>query len=349
MSFGSTLKQAREALGLSTQELSLRTKIRGDYLRALEEGNTSLLPERTFARSYLQRYARELNLDPTPLIAEFDRSVPPTPEVAQSLRGAPSNVRPPGVNPGLLAGALTAVIVLGAGGYYAYSTYLKAAPVAAIPAPTPAVTPTPAATPTAVTPPKPAPVPAATTVKLTVKSVPSGARVYLDNRDLGTTPLNAFPIDRRDQAELRVELAGRQPLKQSISLSTGRYLRANLPTTGTGQSSLADLNRPGSAPTVTPAAATPPTDTPAATTPATVAATAPRAAVSVTFAAPSWTRVTGPGGAVLYQGTPPAGSVKGFPKGVVIRTGNAGGVRVSVDGKAATPMGQSGQVVTRAY
>ncbi|THF85841.1 DUF4115 domain-containing protein [Deinococcus sp. KSM4-11] len=341
MSFGSTLKQAREALGLSTQELSMRTKIRGDYLRALEEGNTALLPERTFARSYLQRYARELNLDPTPLIAEFDRSVPPTPEVAQSLRGVPSGERATGLNPALLAGLLTAVIVLGAGGYYAYSTYMKPAPLATVPAPTPATTPAP--TPAAVTTPKPAPAPAPTTVKLTVKSVPSGARVYLDNRDLGTTPLNAFPIDRRDRAELRVELTGRQPLKQSISLEQGRNLRATLPATGTGRSSLADLNRPGSTPTVTPTAATPA----AASTSTT--STAPRAAVSVTFAAPSWTRVTGPGGVVLYQGTPPAGSVKGFPKGVVIRTGNAGGVRVSVNGAAATPMGQNGQVVTRAY
>ncbi|GHF34958.1 cytoskeleton protein RodZ [Deinococcus metalli] len=341
MSFGSTLKQAREALGLSTQELSVRTKIRGDYLRALEEGNTALLPERTFARSYLQRYARELNLDPTPLIADFDRSVPPTPEVAQSLRGVPTpNRSASGVSPAVIAGALTAVIVLGAGGYYAYSTYLRPPPVVVAP-PTPAAVAAPA-TPAPAPVPAPAPTPAPTTVRLTVRSVPSGARVYLDNRDLGTTPLNAFPVDQRDQAELRVELGGRQPLKQSISLTAGRYLRATLPATGTGRSSLTDLNRPGSAPTVTPAAAAP-------ATPAASATTAPRSAVSVTFAAPSWTRVTGPGGVILYQGTPPAGSVKGFPKGVTIRAGNAGGVRVSVNGGAAQPMGQNGQVVTRSY
>ncbi|MFC3835572.1 MULTISPECIES: helix-turn-helix domain-containing protein [Deinococcus] len=345
MSFGSTLKQAREALGLSTQELSVRTKIRGDYLRALEDGNTALLPERTFARSYLQRYARELQLDPTPLIAEFDRSVPPTPEVAQSLRGAGSPVRTTnGVNPALLAGLLTGVIVLGAGGYYAFVSSRPApvavapvsetAPVQTTPAQTAPAQTTPAATPPA------APVP--TTVRLTVKSVPSGARVYLDNRDLGTTPLTAFPVDRRDRAELRVELSGRQPLKQTVTLDRGRNLRATLPVAGSGRSALADLNRPGSAPTVTPAGTTP-----AATGTSTPAA--PRAAVSVTFAAPSWTRVTGPGGVILYQGTPPAGSVKGFPAGVTIRAGNAGGVRVSVNGAAAQPMGQNGQVVTRSY
>ncbi|MCD0162949.1 helix-turn-helix domain-containing protein, partial [Deinococcus sp. 6YEL10] len=72
MSFGAALKQARESQGLTTQDVALRTKIRGDYLHALEDGNTSLLPERTFARSYLQRYARELSLDPAPLLYDFD-------------------------------------------------------------------------------------------------------------------------------------------------------------------------------------------------------------------------------------------------------------------------------------
>ena len=341
MSFGSTLKQAREALGLSTQELSVRTKIRGDYLRALEEGNTALLPERTFARSYLQRYARELNLDPTPLIAEFDRSVPPTPEVAQSLRGTSTPAQATsGVSPAMLAGLLTAVIVLGAGGYYAFvssrPTPVAAAPVSeTTPTQTAPAQATPAATPPAA--------PASTTVRLTIKSVPSGARVYLDNRDLGTTPLTAFPVDRRDRAELRMELSGRQPLKQTVVLSQSRNLCATLPATGTGRSALTDLNRPGSAPTLTPASATP------AAAASTSTPASPRSAVNVTFAAPSWTRVTGPGGVILYQGTPPAGSVKGFPAGVTIRAGNAGGVRVSVNGAAAQPMGQNGQVVTRSY
>lgn len=345
MSLGTTLKQAREALGLSTQDLSLRTKIRGDYLRALEDGNTSLLPERTFARSYLQRYARELNLDPAPLMAEFDRSMPASAEIAQSLRGVGGRERAGiSLSPALMAGGLTGLIVLGAAGYYAYSTLLKPAAVGVVaPVRVPATTPAPA-TPR--------------TVRLTISSVPSGARVYLDNRDLGTTPVKSFPVAARDQAELRVELQGRAALKQSVSLIRGRNLRARLPLSGQGAGVLADLNAPARAaaaattPGTTPApgtpAATPPATTPAATTPAAPAAV-PGAAVSVTFTGESWTRITGPSGQVLYQGTPPAGSVKGFPAGVTVRTGNAGAVRVSVDGAAAQAMGQSGQVLTRSY
>ncbi|MCD0158262.1 DUF4115 domain-containing protein, partial [Deinococcus sp. 6GRE01] len=62
-----------------------------------------------------------------------------------------------------------------------------------------------------------------------------------------------------------------------------------------------------------------------------------------------WTRVTDAAGRVLYQGTPPAGTVKGFPKGVTIRTGNAGAVKVAVNGAAPAPLGQAGQVVTRTF
>lgn len=340
MGFGTALKQAREGLGLTTQDLSLRTKIRGDYLRALEDGNTALLPERTFARSYLQRYARELGLDPAPLLLEFDRSVPAAPEIAQSLRGtaAPGRRRRP-LGAAGLAAALTGLIVLGAGGYYAYATFARPAAVAAAPA-------TPAR--------EPAPVPAARTVRLTVSSVPAGARVYLDNRDLGATPVQSFPVEARDQAVLRVELAGRQPLRQTVALQSGRNLRALLAPAGdtAARTSLVDLaaRTVAAVPPATPAApadGAPASPAPAPTTPP--AAPAPTSAVSVTFSGASWTRVTDASGRVLYQGTPPSGAVKGFPAGVTIRAGNAGAVRVAVAGGAAQPLGQSGQVVTRTY
>lgn len=351
MSFGAALKQARESQGLTTQDVALRTKIRGDYLRALEDGNTSLLPERTFARSYLQRYARELSLDPAPLLADFDRSVPASAEMTQSLRGPAARPGPRapgrGLSPALLAGVATGVIILAAGGYYALS--------ALRPAPAPAVV-TPAVTP------EPTPAPVAT-VRLSVSSVPAGARVYLDNRDLGVTPVRSFPVDARRNAQLRVEAAGRAPLKETVDLSRSRNLRAQLRPTGQN-SALVDLNaaraaRPAPTPatgTVTPGGSTTPTTTtPTTTTPAAPPAVAPTPAatpaqaVNVTFSGASWTRVTDAAGRVLYQGTPPAGTVKGFPKGVTIRTGNAGAVKVAVNGAAPAPLGQAGQVVTRTF
>lgn len=343
MSFGTALKQAREAQGLTTQDLALRTKIRGDYLRALEDENPNLLPERTFARSYLQRYARELGLDPGPLLGEFDRSIPPAPEIAQSLRGnvnrnLPARSGSQGVSPGAAAGMATGLILLGAGAYWAYNNYFNkpARTVTPPPASAPAQ-PTNATSTPATTPAQPAPT---STVRLTVSTVPDGARVFLDNRDLGKAPVRSFPVDARTQAELRVEMAGRQPFKQTIALSQGRNLRVTLPAQGQGQSTLSDLNNPAAAPVASKPVAPPPAPKPAA---------AKTNAVSVTFTGESWTRIMDASGRVLYQGTPPVGSKKGFPTGVIIRAGNAGAVNVSVNGAPGKPMGQNGQVITSRF
>ncbi len=86
MSFGNELKAAREAQGLGIQDLAQRTKIRGDYLRALEAEDLSGLPERTFSRAYVQRYARELQLDARAPAAGLRPAVPAAPEQVNTLR-----------------------------------------------------------------------------------------------------------------------------------------------------------------------------------------------------------------------------------------------------------------------
>lgn len=343
MSFGAALRQAREAQGLSTQDVALRTKIRGDYLRALEDGNVAQLPERTFARSYLQRYARELQLDAAPLLADFDRILPPLP--AQELRprtpvpaqrAAAARRRS-----GVLVALLSGLLLLGAA---VYLVKRPDSPAAAAPTPAPAQ---------AQTPPPPA-VPAAPaeahTVNLSVDSVPEGARVYLDNRDLGRTPLHSFPVDARSEAELRVEFGGRAPLRQTIHLTRGLNLRARLLPAGMGPSTLSDLAvrpKPRPATPAQPPAGTAPSSPAGAKVPGGPAV--PAAPVSLTFTAAAWTRVTDASGRVLYEGTPPVGTRKGFPDGIVVRTGNAGAVLVSVKGGAARALGQAGQVTSQRF
>ena len=341
MSFGAALKQAREAQGVTLHDVAQKTKIRLDYLRALEEGNVAALPERTFARSYLQRYARELGVDPAPLLSDFDRSMPQTADFGPASRqaaGSPGGrvTAPPPTRRGLNPLWLVAGLLLLGGTFYGVNTLMNRPQMAATPVTEPAPvteTPTPEET------------PAPQSVNLSVSSVPAGARVYLDNRELGVTPLQSFPVDARASAELRVELSGRAPLRTGIALTRGRNLRVTLATSGQGASTITDLARPA-ATAVKPPAATPAAN-PAAAEPATPAA--PRSPVSVTFSGAAWTRVTDASGRVLYEGTPPAGSAKGFPAGVLIRTGNAGAVKVSVNGAAATPMGAAGQVLSRRY
>lgn len=340
MTFGSTLRGAREARGLTLRELAQTTAIRRDYLQALEDGQLAALPEATFARAYLRTYARELGLDPAPLLADFDRLLrPPAPEPAVTPPPEPPQQDPPTLGPVRLALIAVLLVLLVTVGVLLLRRPSPAAVLPTAPVPVPA-----APAPAPVQPPKAeAPTPPVSpqgTVRLTIKSEPDGAVVYLDNRNLGPAPVLSFPVDARRRAELRVEAAGRTPLKQTIDLGQSRNLRATLPPTGGEASVLTDLNTGVR------------TLTPLPPPPASVSPDAPPAAtgtVTIRFAGQSWVRVTDREGQVLYEGVPPVGSVVKYPPGVSVRAGNAGAVQVRVGGGPEQAMGGAGQVVTRQY
>ncbi|HEY5257613.1 MAG TPA: RodZ domain-containing protein [Candidatus Baltobacteraceae bacterium] len=71
--------------------------------------------------------------------------------------------------------------------------------------------------------------------------------------------------------------------------------------------------------------------------------------LSISLGAASWLRVAVDGN-VTIEGTFPAGTQRTFRGNhALIRIGNAGGVRVLVDGKSIGPLGKSGDVVERAF
>ena len=61
---GAALRAAREARGLSIEDLARTTKIGGAVLIALEESNVDKLPATIFTRGFLKAYAKEVGLDP---------------------------------------------------------------------------------------------------------------------------------------------------------------------------------------------------------------------------------------------------------------------------------------------
>ncbi len=68
---GQTLRQQREALGLSLDDAEALTRVKAHYLRALEEGRVDALPSPVQGRGMLLHYARALHLDPEPLLLAF--------------------------------------------------------------------------------------------------------------------------------------------------------------------------------------------------------------------------------------------------------------------------------------
>ena len=60
---GQKLKQEREAQGITLEQIQQKTKISLHILKAIEEGNTSLLPHPVYAKGFVQDYARNPGLD----------------------------------------------------------------------------------------------------------------------------------------------------------------------------------------------------------------------------------------------------------------------------------------------
>ncbi|HTW86003.1 MAG TPA: RodZ domain-containing protein [Candidatus Sulfotelmatobacter sp.] len=76
---------------------------------------------------------------------------------------------------------------------------------------------------------------------------------------------------------------------------------------------------------------------------------APKHQLALHVTEPSWVRVTVDGTTVV-EGTLPAGTAKSFTGHVAdVRIGNAGGVRLVVDGRTLPPLGKSGDVVEQRY
>lgn len=72
-STGKRLREAREAAGLSREEVSTRLRLRLDLIRALEDDDYAALPPATFVSGYLRSYARLLGIPPEPLLAGSER------------------------------------------------------------------------------------------------------------------------------------------------------------------------------------------------------------------------------------------------------------------------------------
>ena len=73
MSLGSVLSSAREERGLSVEDVSSATRIRGTLIRAIENDDFSLCGGAVYARGHIRSIARVVGVDSTPLIEEYDR------------------------------------------------------------------------------------------------------------------------------------------------------------------------------------------------------------------------------------------------------------------------------------
>jgi len=70
-SLGETLRSAREARGLTLEEVERATRIRVRYLLALEENDTAAFPSPVHAKGFLRNYAQFLGMDADALTTQY--------------------------------------------------------------------------------------------------------------------------------------------------------------------------------------------------------------------------------------------------------------------------------------
>jgi cytoskeletal protein RodZ len=95
-SLATELKNAREQKGMSLSDIADATLINIRFLREIEQGNFSFLPQ-TYVRAFLREYAAMVGLDPDSVLRSFEStgSAPPSQATATSPLPAP----PPAVIP----------------------------------------------------------------------------------------------------------------------------------------------------------------------------------------------------------------------------------------------------------
>ena len=72
-SIGKYLREEREFRNLSLEEVSKFTRIRKEFLNAIEEDRYELLPPAIYVKGYLSAYARYLGLDPTDTVLRYQK------------------------------------------------------------------------------------------------------------------------------------------------------------------------------------------------------------------------------------------------------------------------------------
>src|SRR5581483_5797725 len=88
---GSLLKEKREAAKLSLSEVALATKINPKILTAIEEGDETRLPAKTFLRGFVRSYAQYLRMDVDEVLRIYQEEVGASAPVARPAAPAPQS------------------------------------------------------------------------------------------------------------------------------------------------------------------------------------------------------------------------------------------------------------------
>lgn len=353
---GAMLKNSRVAKGMELADIAELTHVRKEYLRALEEGRYTDLPEDVYTRNFVRLFAQAVGIDSEAAMQTYqaerqkagglstlemrlekERKGEPPPK-----RKASSSTRRPGIRIGPALPTLLLVIALVALAVWGFNRLLFRTDRG--PVQTQSGSPT---TPSSVVVPDSAPAADAgagagpsdqsglgpavdaepRTVLITVISDPPGATVSIDSFVLaGTTPIADAPVTARSGRIFTVALDGFQTLEQAVDLLEDQTINVTL--------------APVAAAAVSAAGGEP-------------QAVAGTGELVIAVRASTWLEVyrgtaRNQGERLVYRTADPGETFR-FDLPVYVHVGNAAGVDVTVGDVQVGALGSSGAVVGRAF
>lgn len=126
---GAKLRAAREAKGLSIQDIATRTRIAQRQLEAVERDDYTALPGIPYAVGFARAYARAVDADEVAIAAEVRRGVHDS-DMGANRYEMFEPVDPARVPPRKLAWAVAAIVLLLIAGYTIWRTQLMTPPTA---------------------------------------------------------------------------------------------------------------------------------------------------------------------------------------------------------------------------
>ncbi len=126
LDLGLSIREKREAAGLSIDDVAARIKVGARILRAIEEGSIEGLPHAVYTKGFVRSFALVVGFDPAELNGYLDRAFPPEiddakPEPGPMMRAAP--VSGPGRKFVLAVLVLVVLGGLAGGGWYVAVNY----------------------------------------------------------------------------------------------------------------------------------------------------------------------------------------------------------------------------------
>ncbi|MFZ1988279.1 MAG: RodZ domain-containing protein [Alphaproteobacteria bacterium] len=368
-SLGAELRAARVKAGADIKDVSRFTKIKPEYLEALEEGRIEALPGRTYAIGFLRSYASFLKLDSAALVARLkaEHPVDPSPEAQPKvgLEEAPPDMRIP--QGALIVVGIIVIAMIYAGVYLFRSAneYMEQRAHPASPAPMQPLGQAPdAATPPATEPQATAPIgsPLGTAPGTESSSAtPQASSAPAQTTTSAVTPAHAASAATAPAVTPapvpKAVTPPPSPKAQPVGQTNAHVTPASTASNNNDNEDAAEPAAPSTTATATPSVS--PSSTPSPAPADTENYERAIAAAPKSFGAPAKdSRVTlratdtvflrietdGARNQVLFEGTLNKGEVYHVPQqaGVILTTRNGGAVDVYVDGAAKGAAGPAG-------